>query len=371
MGFPSAKGRGFSSVPSISVLMPFRDAREWIGDAIESLLAQDESDWELLAVDDGSDDGSAETVSALLRKDPRVRLLSARTRGLVAALNTGLAAARGEFVARIDADDICDTRRLSLQRRALESDASLFAVCCRVRAFPRAFVSDGIQRYLDWQNSLIDPAELWLERFIECPVLHPTVTMRTAVLRSTLGGWRDVSWPEDWDLFLRAFEKGLRISRLPDFLYHWRLHPRQSWRTMERYSLASFARARAHYLARFLAGNGGRLQRRGGRRLFPAREGVLRPWIMGSGPIGKALARALADAGCEIHGFADVDARKAGGLVHYRHWRWPVLSMSDFEALSTPGFALAAVGQAGARERIRDWLNERHWREGLDFLVAA
>ena len=71
------------------------------------------------------------------------------------------------------------------QHHALGADRQLFAVGCRVRGFPAERMSDGMRRYLDWQNSLLSPAELARDRFVESPVLHPSLMMRTAPLRSS------------------------------------------------------------------------------------------------------------------------------------------------------------------------------------------
>jgi hypothetical protein len=173
------------------------------------------------------------------------------------------------------------------------------------------------------------------------------------VLRERLGGWRAVDWPEDWDLFLRAFEAGLAITRLPQELLGWRLHDAQATRTDPRYSEASFCRARAHFLARMLRAN--------------ARE----VWLLGAGPVGKALARALADESAAVAGFAEIDPKKIGGSVRNRTRSWPVVSMPELLARKPRPVAIAAVGRSGARERIREHLDGHGWSEGCDYFVAA
>lgn len=350
-----AATQGDTASARISVLMPVRDAAPWLPEALASLAAQTEESWELLAVDDGSRDGSRALLRRWAEKDARVRVLETvpERRGIVAALNAGLAAAAAPLLARMDADDVSHPQRLAMQAAVLARKPCLFGSCCRVQAFPTASVRDGMSRYLAWQNGLESSVDIARDRFVESPMLHPSIMVRTVPLRDRLGGWVDCGWPEDWDLFLRAFELGLAFERVGEVLVRWRLHPRQATRTDPRYSPDSLCAARAHFLARAL-------------RCDP------RPvWLLGAGPVGKTLAKALWNENVPVAGFAEIDRRKIGGRVHHAAYRWPVISMNDLFALEPRPRAVAAVGRAGARERIREELAARGWLEGGDFFAAA
>ncbi len=133
-------------------------------------------------------------------------------------------------------------------------------------------------------------------------------------------------WPEDWDLFLRAFACGLRLRRVPEVLLRWRLHAGQLTRTDPRHDTRRLLAARADHLSRHLRDLGTRGHR----------------WILGAGPIGKRLAKALAGENAEIAGFVDVDPKKIGGLVHDGSQRWPVISSSELLARRPRPFAIAA-----------------------------
>jgi glycosyltransferase involved in cell wall biosynthesis len=343
--------------PEVSVLMPARDAAEWIGEAIESIRAQTLGDWELISVDDGSSDATAGILDEYRRREPRIRVCatSESDRGLVAALNRGLREVRGRYVARMDADDVAHPDRLAEQVGALDADASLAAVACGVDGFPSQAVGAGMQRYLAWQNALVTTDELARDRFVESPVVAPSLTMRTELLREVLGGWQEHGWPEDWDLVLRAFEVGGRIARVPRVLHRWRQHPRQATRNDARYGADRLLCARAHYLARFLRG---------------ATESRA-IWLLGAGPVGKTLAEALFREGVTVAGFAEVDRRKIGNRVRRAGQWWPVISMADLQAARTTSYAVAAVGRSGARVRIREALTTAGWVEARDFIAAA
>ena len=105
-----------NATPAVTVLMPMRNATATLDACVDSIQAQSLGDFELLIVDDASTDHSRELVAARAQTDPRIRLLRAPERGLVACLNWGLAGARAPLIARMDADDVMDCERLALQR---------------------------------------------------------------------------------------------------------------------------------------------------------------------------------------------------------------------------------------------------------------
>jgi hypothetical protein len=345
-------------MPRISIVLPVRDAEPWLGDCLESLRAQTEQGFELLAVDDGSRDRSRTMLDAFARGDSRVRVLETTdgSRGLVAALNLGLAEASAPYLARMDADDRMHPDRLRLQANALDEDDALFGVSCRARPFPADAVTDGMRTYVEWQNDLQSPEEIASERFVESPVLHPSVMLRTALVREALGGWREHGRAEDWDFFLRAFEAGLRIGRVPDILLDWRQHPLQLTRRDARYSADALLDLRAEFLARHLA---------------PIAASGRTLWVLGAGPVGKDLVKALSRHGVVADGIVDVDARKIGGIVRGEGNRWRVIAHTALLAMTPRPFAVSAVSGRPARGRVRAELARFGWVEGDDFVVAA
>src|SRR5258705_5295643 len=119
-------------MPAISVLLPVRDAGPWLSASLASLWRQTFTDFEVVAVNDGSTDGSGDALERQARLEPRLRVIHLPASGLPTALNAGLAAARGRWIARHDADDLSRRRRIELQHAHLTRHRAIGLVGCRV-----------------------------------------------------------------------------------------------------------------------------------------------------------------------------------------------------------------------------------------------
>jgi len=335
-------------VPRVSVLLPVRDAGPVLNECLSSLQAQTLTDLEVVAVDDGSSDGSTERLSALAALDPRCRLLRTPAQGLPAALNAAAAAARSPLLARMDADDIAHPQRLALQVEFLDAHPEIAVVGCRVRLTGSvAAGNQGMRDYLAWQNQLLDHQAMARDLFVESPLVHPSVIMRAEAL-TALGGYRAFEGPEDYDLWLRAFEAGYGFAKLPQVLLDWRDSERRLTRCDSRYAPERFRALKIEVL--------GRRYLRGGRPVA----------VWGAGPIGKGWARALQASGHSVCGFVEVDRRKIGRRIGGT----PVLGLAEVPQLSGC-LHLAAVGQPGARSRIREVAAGLGLVDGVDLLAVA
>ena len=335
--------------PRVSVLLPVRDGLPFLAAAITSLRRQTAGCFEVVAVDDGSVDGSGEVLDRWAAEDRRVRVLHRPAVGLVAALNAGLAACRAPVVARLDADDACHPRRLELQLALLDAEPAVGVASCLVRCVPQHRVARGFELYEAWLNGLRDHAAMARERFVDAPLVHPTAAVRRSVLEAA-GGWWDRGWAEDHDLWLRLFEAGVRFAKVPEVLYFWRDRPGRLTRVDGRYGKDRFLDLKAHFLAR-----------------GPLAGGV-RPVIWGAGPTGRRLARALAEEGIAAAAFVDIDPRKIGLVIRGA----PVVSPEELPARLDAGtVVLAAVASRGARGLVRARLVELGLGEGAGFWCVA
>ncbi len=333
-------------MPKVSVLLPAFDCAATLAPALESVRRQREPSFECIVVDDGSRDETRAIAEDFARRDPRFRVIARAHQGLVSALNAGLSECRAPIIARMDGDDVMAQRRLSAALTKLAAEPELSAVGAHVRLFPRAALTPKRLAYERWLNAITTPADVRREAFIECPIAHPTLTIRGAVLREL--AYRDQGWPEDYDLMLRLLAAGHRLAVVAQRLHHWRDSPGRYSRTQPACALASFVACKASFLAR------GFLRERA--------EFIL--W--GYGATGRTLCRALAEHGkrpthiVELHP-GRIGQRIAGALV-----------IAPGELARVPGAPLVvSVAGAQARGLIRAELARMSWLEQRDFIVAA
>lgn len=330
----------------ISVLMPVRRAAGHVDDAIRSVLAQRLSPLELLVVDDHADEVTRRRLHRWRDADARVRITRTDGDGLVDALNTGLARARGTLIARMDADDVAHPDRLALQHAFLRTRGDVSVVSCLVESFPRSRVREGYRIYERWLNALCEPQEIAREIFVESPLAHPSVLYPTSVAREA-GGYRDDGGPEDYDLWLRLHRAGHRFAKVREVLHYWRDHPGRLSRVDPRYALERFLALKARHLADALAG---------------------RPAVVwGAGRIGRRMGRQLLASGAVIASFVDIDPRKIGRTVRGR----PVVPPEDLPSPDGGIVVLGAVGSRHARGLIRARVRAAGFVEGRDFFAVA
>lgn len=331
--------------------MPCYNAAATLEETLESLAEQSHADFEVLAVDDGSTDTTGAILNDWGGSDGRLRVLTIEHAGIIPALNAGLDACRSEYVARMDADDLCHPERLTLQAAYLDEHPETALVSCLVEAFPKGDVREGFRIYIEWLNSLVSDEDLRREIFVESPVAHSSVMYRRASVQE-IGGYQENGWAEDYDLWLRLYLSGAHFAKIPKVLLQWREYPERMTRTDSRYSLENFLRAKAHYLARGPLAD---------------RDAVI---VWGSGMTGKRLSKHLLRQDLPLVAFIDIDPAKIGrtrrGL--------PILSFDDFMQewgkYQNPA-CLAAVGARGARKHIRSTLTSFGLREGVDWWGVA
>jgi glycosyltransferase involved in cell wall biosynthesis len=208
-----------ASSPAISVVMSVFNGDKYLRDAVDSILTQKFSDFEFIIVDDGSTDGSPQILQDYARKDSRIKLLSGPNKGLTRSLNQGLAEARGQFIARMDSDDISLPQRIEKQVEYL-------------RDHPQTVLVGSSVEFIDPDGYPINtkPGMLLTHEQIDAdllkkgwPVVHPAVMIRRDAL-TKIGGYSEkYVTNQDHDLFLRLAEIG-QLANLPEVLLKYRQH---------------------------------------------------------------------------------------------------------------------------------------------------
>lgn len=203
--------------PVLSVVIPCFNGAHWLANSLGSVLAEQAPDFEVIVVDDGSEDDSRVVLKEFASRDSRVQIIFFRNnKGIVDALNAGLDAARGLYVARMDVDDICLPGRFLRQVEYLEEmDLDLCGSW---------FVEfgQGLPRGVRWATS---EAAVRAAMIFQNSICHPTVMARRAVF-DAYRYRRAYQWCEDYDLFIRA-SKDFRIGNVPELLLRYRRHRQQ------------------------------------------------------------------------------------------------------------------------------------------------
>lgn len=331
--------------------MPCYNAEATVDHAIKSIQDQTYQDWELLALDDGSEDGTLGRLQRWAGIEKRVNVIEREHSGLIPTLNAGWQLACGSLIARMDADDVSAPQRLELQAAWLDEHPQTSVVGSLVGGMPAGQVRKGFSIYIDWLNSLTTDEAIRREIFVESPLAHPSVMVRLEWLER-VGGYQEHDWPEDYDLWLRMYLAGAVFEKVPRVLLYWRERPDRATRTDSRYSVKNFLRAKAHYLMKGPLAN---------------RDAVV---VWGAGQMGRRLSKHLLWEGAPLAAFVEVDPAKIGRRKRGR----PVIARSDLAgelSRHRRPAVIAAVGSRGARAQIRAYLTGLGLVEGRDWWAAA
>lgn len=343
--------------PLITVLLPAFNAAHTLEAALQSLFAQRPAKdaplptFEILVVDDGSTDDT----SALLRllclsaqAQGRLRVLHLEHGGIVAALNAGLAAARGSLIARMDADDMAHPHRLALQTAHLWNKPELDLSASLVAFGGDRHLAHGFAYFVDWQNRLLSHEEISRCRFRDTPVCHPSVMFRRSAVEKW-GAYANGHFAEDWELWLRWLHKGARMEKLPQELLTWNDAPTRATRADRRYAADACDRLRALWLARHLE------------RHNPFHPYV---WVVGGGRMARRRLEPLWHLGVRAAAYIDIDPKKIGNVVGG-------IPVRGRQALPGPHAcrALNALTAHGAAEEAAEWLESEGFSQEQWILV--
>lgn len=333
--------------PKISILLPFHNAEEQLSDAIESMLNQSYEDFELILINNNSNDSGDEIAAKFVESDQRVKLINEARQGIVYALNTGLEVAQGEFIARMDADDISYPTRLEKQIAFFEDHPEIGVVGTQVRHVPTTEdpeSQEGFDQYISWSNRIITHDDISVNRFIESPIIHPTVMFRKELV-DAYGSYRNGDFPEDYELWLRWIAEGVKMYKIPEVLLDWTDLPERLTRTDMKYTDQAFFEVKSKYLFDWLKNNN---------RFYPEVA------VWGAGRKSRQRFFILHELGIQAKFYIDLRANPDRNVIQYQHT--PPAGRS---------FIISYVANRGAREKIRMFLVELGYIEGKDFLCVA
>jgi len=334
--------------PTVSVILPVYNCAEFLQTCVKSILNQTLQNFELIIVNDGSSDETGSIANQFAYSDQRVKLITIPHSGVALAFNAGIQRANSEYIARMDADDEMHTERLEKQKSFLDQRSDIGVVSSLVRFGGDRETKQGYALHVDWINTLIAHEDIFLNRFVESPVCNPSVMFRKSMIEIH-GAARQGNFPEDYEMWLRWMQGGVRFAKVEQELHIWNDPPQRITRNDERYSNDAFERAKLPYLIEEI-------------KKFQKSRVV---YVCGAGRVTRQRSDLLLSGGIEISGYIDVDPSKVGKAYNN-------IPVYGIEHITNPQlqFILSTVGNRGARESIRQMLLDRNFTEGSDFILA-
>ena len=224
-------------MPTISVILPVYNSSEYLLEALESITNQTFTDWEMIAIDDGSTDNSLQILQNYAQKEPRLRIISRENRGLPTTLNEGIDNAKGAFIARMDSDDISLPERFEKQLNFLEKN-NLDMCGTQYNKFGQR---TGIS------NLPLQHEDCCFRLLLRSAFAHPTVMARSKLFVNFKYN-ENMNCAQDYDLWCRLALKGFKLGNLPEVLLNYRFSSNQiSTNKEEKQMLTATAIAKSYW----------------------------------------------------------------------------------------------------------------------------
>lgn len=224
--------------------MPFKNEENYIEECLNSVLLQSHNDWQLIAVDDHSNDQSRAIMEK--EKDPRIEVYTNEGMGILPALQTAQKHIRGTYVTRMDADDIMPMHKLESLLKFVRSKNGGIVATGAVKYFSDATISEGYQRYEHWLNKTADGERFYKRIYRECTVASANWMMHLADFNE-MNGYNKLRYPEDYDMIFHWRKHGFQIKSCEQMTHLWREHPQRTSRNSEWYQQESFFRLKLSY----------------------------------------------------------------------------------------------------------------------------
>ena len=251
--------------------MPVKNAGKYLKPCLESILAQSHKDWELIAINDGSTDGSDIVLSEYAAEYTNIHTADSEGTGIVNALQRAYGMCSGNVIHRMDADDLMPADKLEQMIADVEMGT---VVTGKVSYFcDDQKVGNGFEKYTDWLNGLMESGDFWRDTYRECPI-PSSAWMMCRDDFERIGRFDSALMPEDYDLAFRIWKNGLKITRLNQVVHHWRDSATRTSRNESQYFPLAYLPLKVHY--------------------FTALERNKKPLVLcGAGKKGKLVAKEL------------------------------------------------------------------------------
>ena len=280
----------------ISILMPVKNAELFLETCIQSILNQSFTKWELIAVDDSSSDNSYNILQEYAENVSNVKVFSSTGSGIIDALKRAYEESSGDYIHRMDADDVMPLNKLEL----LKAECNKGVVATGKVAYftEEGSIGEGFTKYQQWINDLMDANNLWKDPYLECSLPSPAWMMRRDDFEQ-IGGFQSELLPEDYDLMFRIYESKLQVNTVKDVVHLWRDSSIRTSRNNPTYFPMAYYPLKIHYFLKI------------------DRNKAIPLILWGAGKKGKAIAKLLKERNETFTWITD-NAKKIG-LSIYEH----------------------------------------------------
>ncbi|WP_296383955.1 glycosyltransferase family 2 protein [Winogradskyella sp.] len=330
------------SQPLVSILVPFRNTESFIGECLDSILKQTYTNWEAIFIDDGSNDSSFSIVDAITKQDTRIKLYGNNDSGIIAALQTAYSHCNGEYISRMDSDDIMTPNRLEIMVSNLQKHGRKHLAIGQVHYFREDGLSDGFARYEKWLNRLTIAGNNFSEIYKECVIPSPCWMLHRDDFE-VCDGFNSNIYPEDYDLAFRFYKAGYTCIPCDKVLLHWRDYSTRTSRTHENYAHNSFLDLKVHY---FLDLN------------YDASRPLA---IWGAGTKGKTLAKILLSFEIPFYWICD-NPKKIGKHIYEQK----LLNFDYLAQLDNPQ-SIVTVANEQAQSEIKFYFEKQKMESMIDY----
>ncbi len=239
----------------VSVILPVYNGEKYLTEALDSILNQTYQRMEIIVINDGSKDGTMSILQEYIRRDSRIVLISRENRGLVASLNESIQIAHGEYIARMDADDISHPDRIEKQVAYLNLHKDIFLLGSNYNLIYEEGLSEERRKRHDGTHrrsqAPIDASNCFLSINETMKFIHPTIMMRKELF-DIVGRYRDFKI-EDLELYFRVGASGLGIAKIEEPLLEYRAREEsKSWADTRAEQSAEIMDMKLEYLMREL-----------------------------------------------------------------------------------------------------------------------
>lgn len=328
--------------PLISILTPFKNTSHYLTECLDSIVNQTYKHWELLIIDDHSTDESYNIVLAFAEKDKRIKLIKNSGQGIIEALRLAYSESNGNYITRMDSDDIMHPEKLSVMLKDLQNHGKQHISLGLVKYFSEDGIGDGYAKYESWLNKLTQKGHNYQEIYKECVIPSPCWMIHRDDF-DVCDAFYPNRYPEDYDLTFRFYKNEMRCIPTTSVLHYWRDYSTRASRTDDHYAENHFLELKIDY---FLELN------------YDASRPLT---IWGAGQKGKKVAKLLKQKGINFIWICD-NPKKIGKHIYDEL----MYSFEHLNALEHPQ-CIVSVANTEAQLEIKTYFKTQQMESMIDY----